>query len=80
MMNLMQNIVFTRRVDDSKFQRKMASQQMELMRGYNLNPESTFHQSAGKLGVHGAAGTATRTGARSPGTTLRSAGGETLKK
>lgn len=78
MMNLMQNIVFSRRVDDSKFQRKMASQQMELLRGYNLNPESTFHQSVGKGETHAASGTSG--GGRSPGTTLRSAGGETLRK
>ena len=44
-MNLTQGIVFQRRIDDSKFQRKMASAQMELLRGYNLKPESTFRQS-----------------------------------
>lgn len=32
-------------MDDSKFQRKMATEHMETLRGYNLKPESTFYQS-----------------------------------
>lgn len=46
-MNLTQGIVFARRMDDSKFQRKMASVHMESLRGYTLKPESTFYQGKG---------------------------------
>ena len=46
-MNLTQGIVFSRRIDDSKFQKKMASEHLETLRGFNLKPESTFHQSRG---------------------------------
>lgn len=55
-MNLTQGIVFARRIDDSKFQKKMASDHMETLRGYNLKPESTFHQSRGS---HSTTGTST---------------------
>ena len=37
-------VVVERMQDDSKFQRKMASHQLEMQRGYSLNPSSTFHQ------------------------------------
>jgi hypothetical protein len=35
--------VQSRLLDDSKLSAKMASQELETQRGYNMKPESTFH-------------------------------------
>lgn len=38
-------VIETRRLEESKMVKKMGSLELELLRGYNMNPESTFHQS-----------------------------------
>lgn len=41
--------VDTRRMDDSKFRKKMVSLDLERLRGYTLKPESTFYQSRSSM-------------------------------
>ena len=43
-MGTTQSIVHTRRIDDSKLSRAMATSQLEQVRGFSVAPESTFHQ------------------------------------
>jgi hypothetical protein len=52
-MSTTQSIVHTRRIDDSKLNRTMATSKLEQMRGFSVAPESTFHQTK-KLGSTGA--------------------------
>jgi len=44
MMGEMSNTVTSRKQDDSKLSRKMASQKLESERGFGLGPETTFKQ------------------------------------
>eukprot|EP01036_Dinobryon_divergens_P026821 gene26821-35511_t len=44
-MNEVKGTVQLRRVEESKFSSKMGSMELEMLRGYTLRPDSTFHQS-----------------------------------
>ena len=39
--------VHVRRKEDSKFNKTMASQKLEQVRGFTVKPDSTFHQTRG---------------------------------
>lgn len=39
------NVIQGRRMEESKMTKKMGSLELEILRGFNLRPESTFHQS-----------------------------------
>ena len=41
--------VDTRKMDDSKFRKRMVTLDLERLRGYTLKPESTFYQSRGSI-------------------------------
>ena len=43
------NTVNERKMDDSKLNRKMASAELAVARGFTLNPETTFHQTAHRV-------------------------------
>ena len=43
------NVIVGRRQEESKMLKKMGSLELEILRGFNMKPESTFHQSR-KLG------------------------------
>lgn len=46
-MTTTQNIVHTRRMDDAKLGREMASSILQQHRGFGVGPETTFHQTRG---------------------------------
>ena len=46
-------IVNSRKLDDSKLTRKMASLQLEALRGFNLGPDSTYRQTKNISGHDG---------------------------
>lgn len=41
--------VDTRKMDDSKFRKRMVTMELSRLRGYTLTPESTFYQSRGSM-------------------------------
>jgi hypothetical protein len=43
-MGVTQGIVHTRRIEDARLARTMATQEIQSTRGFSLGPESTFHQ------------------------------------
>ena len=43
-MGVMKNTLNQRKIDDAKLIRKMVSQQLKDLRGYSLEPESTYYQ------------------------------------
>lgn len=43
-MTTTQSIVHTRRMDDAKLSREMASSILQQHRGFGVGPETTFHQ------------------------------------
>jgi len=44
-MGEVKNVIQVRRVEESKLTSQMGSLELEMLRGYTLKPDSTFHQS-----------------------------------
>ncbi len=54
-------VIIGRRQEESKMTKRMGSLELEILRGYNLTPDSTFYQSR----KFGASGTLANTGSSS---------------